>query len=159
LGFLWGVSVGCMIARIVIITFCSIFCLIPNYLNAENPSESLLSIFKPAPVTNISAFDTPNDPGEEIDITWDLSVDDDRTDGIITRYIILRADEPDREFIPIGIKPAHGDSYSNKETEDGKEYYYKVLAYPFAKFNAKLSEQFVSKALVRYDGEIVDCHK
>ena len=60
----------------------------------------------PAPPTEVKAFDTPNDNGHSITITWKLSADDGAGQNNVTRYEILRAESTNGEFVSRGVVAA-----------------------------------------------------
>lgn len=82
----------------------------------------LLGIFALAPPTQVRAYDTPDDGGGSITVEWQLSVDDEFLDG----YEIYRS-EDGVDYGMIGYLTRGQNRYED-ESEDGKEYYYKIAA-------------------------------
>ncbi|RKX19409.1 MAG: hypothetical protein DRP51_07450, partial [Candidatus Zixiibacteriota bacterium] len=92
-------------------------------------SEEFLSdpadIFIPAPATNVMAVDRVYDCGEAVDITWQLSFDDNG-EGKISEYLILRAEEGSHDFVEVGLVMPGNASYMDKGVESGQSYIYKI---------------------------------
>lgn len=74
------------------------------------------------PPTNVKVYDTPNDGGGAVTIEWELSPDDFNLSG----YEIHRMEEGG-EYRKVGLIGAGRSRYED-HTEDGKVYYYKVVA-------------------------------
>lgn len=84
----------------------------------------------PAPVTNLSAQDTPNDKGEQVDLSWTPSPDEARTQNPVIGYQLLVSPSPDSPFVATGNAAAGTTKGTAKEgLENGKPYYFKVRAY------------------------------
>jgi hypothetical protein len=82
----------------------------------------------PAPVTNPSVADVPNDDGTAIDITWTPSADDVEG-GFAKKYKILRAEDSNGkpgEFKEVGDVRAGTRSYRDGNCVPGTTYVYKV---------------------------------
>ncbi len=83
----------------------------------------VLVSFRPAPATNVRAYDTPNDAGGSVIIKWDLSKDD----SIVTKYEIIRiTGSPDGERVTAGFVLRGTNSYRDVDLKDGEKYYYMV---------------------------------
>jgi hypothetical protein len=91
----------------------------------------------PAAPTDVKAYDTPNDNGHSITVTWTLSVDDGAGLGNVVSYEVLRSDSPDGEFEVRGLAPAGEGSFEDKGAKEkgdanylpsGVDFYYKVRA-------------------------------
>lgn len=82
----------------------------------------LLGIFALAPPTDVQAYDTPADGGESITVEWKISSDDESLNG----YEIYRS-ENGIDFVMVGFV-GRGRQQFEDNTEDGKEYIYKVAA-------------------------------
>ena len=54
----------------------------------------------------MEVFDTPNDNGHALTVTWKLSPDDGAGKNNVVAYEILRCDSPDGEFEVRGMAPA-----------------------------------------------------
>lgn len=91
----------------------------------------------PGPPTNVQAFDTPNDNGHSITLTWDLSADDGSGKNNVIGYRIMRAETPDGEFIErsqvgAGTKTTQDKGVKEESDKDyfprNHDFYYKVVA-------------------------------
>ena len=82
----------------------------------------LTAIFALAPPTNVRAYDSPDDGGGAITIEWQLSSDDARIDG----YEIHRSKD-NVDYTMVGFIGKGRTQYEDN-TEDGKKYFYKVVA-------------------------------
>jgi hypothetical protein len=94
------------------------------------PPDSLPSEYYPLPPLNVSVKDVPNDDGGAIEIRWELSPDD-APGGKVKQYRILRAESVDGqlgEFTEIGDATAGATSFTDGNTTDGVDYFYKVVA-------------------------------
>ena len=80
----------------------------------------------PASPTNVGAFDTPNDRGRSITITWEKSKDDGAGANDVKGYEILRATEADGEYEFIGSSASGAQKFTDNNVTDGKEYFYKI---------------------------------
>ena len=85
-------------------------------------STLLAGIFALAPPTAVHAYDTPDDGGGEVTIEWQLSADDMN----VEKYEVYRS-EDGVDYEKVGLI-GRGRNQIEDETEDGKEYYYKVAA-------------------------------
>lgn len=84
----------------------------------------------PAPVSNVKAADTPNDKGEQVDVSWTLSTDEGRAQNPVIGYQILVAPLPDSPFVAVGMAAAGVSSGTAKDgLKNGKAYYFKVRTY------------------------------
>ena len=119
-----------------------LFILISPYsiqAQSENPlidsvnaiiADSLLAEKTPAPPTNITVKDMPDDHGGSILILWDLSSDDNGVDKV-NIYNVQRAEETDgqiSEFISVGDVTSGQSQFIDGSTDDDKFYYYKIQA-------------------------------
>jgi hypothetical protein len=84
-------------------------------------ADTLAEILAP---TEIKAFDTPNDAGENITIEW-KSPDDEQ--GIIEGFEIFRSEEKETGYEMAGFVGKGTEEFKNR-VEDGVVYYYKVRA-------------------------------
>ncbi len=76
------------------------------------------------PPIDVKAFDTPNDAGCNINLTWTLSKDDAALDG----YAIYRKTPPDTIYERIG-STSHGvAAFGDDQVQDGKEYVYCIAS-------------------------------
>lgn len=76
------------------------------------------------PPKNVKAYDNPNDGGNKIFITWQLSPSDSILDG----YEILRRGEKEECFYKIGFVGQSRNSFLDENTEDNINYYYQVAS-------------------------------
>jgi hypothetical protein len=91
----------------------------------------------PAPPSQVEAFDTPNDNGHSITVSWKLSADDGAGKNNVVAYEILRSDSPEGEFEVRGMAPAGESIYEDQGAKDKNnpnylpghtDFYYKVRA-------------------------------
>ncbi|UCG30331.1 MAG: hypothetical protein JSV53_00200 [candidate division WOR-3 bacterium] len=82
----------------------------------------LAGIFALAPPTAVHAYDTPDDGGGAVTIEWQLSADDMH----LQKYEVYRS-ENGVDFEKVGLI-GRGRNQIEDETEDGKQYTYKVAA-------------------------------
>jgi hypothetical protein len=75
-----------------------------------------------SPPTNVQAFDTPNDAGSSITVTWELSSDD----RDISHYEILRSDG--EEYDSVGITFRGTTTFKDEGAENGVAYSYRIRA-------------------------------
>ncbi len=110
---------------------------------------------KPLPPTEVKAFDTPNDNGHALTVTWKLSPDDGAGKKNVVAYEILRSDSPEGEFEVRGMAPAGENIFVDKgakEKQDKnyfpshKNFYYKVRA----KADKTYSESKISNPAYAY---------
>jgi hypothetical protein len=99
-------------------------------------SEDTLSQ-PPTPPTNVEAFDTPDDNGHSITVSWTLSADDGAGKNNVVSYEILRSDSPDGEFEVRGLAPAGENTFEDKGAKERgdanylpphTDFFYKVRA-------------------------------
>ncbi|OYD17384.1 hypothetical protein CH333_01055 [candidate division WOR-3 bacterium JGI_Cruoil_03_44_89] len=77
-------------------------------------------------ITNLTAFDTPNDAGGSITITWNVATEL-QTGGIV-RYEIFRSKSASGGYENIGIALSNKTKYVDTSARDGMDYYYYVVA-------------------------------
>jgi hypothetical protein len=135
----------------VLTTFCGIAAQTPGSAVSAY-SDSTASIDQtPRPVHSISAADVPDDAGDAIDITWQISPDD-VPDGKVRLYRIFRsttADGKPAEFTQIGEVNAGSTSFRDGRAVEDAETFYQVLAVNFQQSNGTtLWEKVSSPALV-----------
>lgn len=83
----------------------------------------------PSPPTGVEAFDTPNDEGGSLTVSWELSLDDTSGSPFFLKYEIYRAEEMGGEYAQVGSAWKGETSDTDGEgIEDGKPYYYFVRA-------------------------------
>ncbi len=100
-------------------------------------SSAADTLAPPAPPTGVKAYDSPNDHGHSITVTWTLSVDDGKGTGAVSHYEIFRAKAPGGPFDSVGTAVAGENTFvngGNKEKEspdyfpDHTDFYYRVDA-------------------------------
>ncbi len=92
----------------------------------------------PAPPTEVSAKDTPNDAGGSITISWKKSPDDIgtvREDNKVKGYEILRSTESQGEYEALGKTTGGSEIYFDTRAKNGTPYYYKVRALGIGSFS------------------------
>lgn len=70
---------------------------------------------------NVEAFDTPNDDGSSVTITW-------QTDTQFQSFQILRSLNPEEGFEPIAQVPGDQTMFIDQKLQPGEQYYYLVKA-------------------------------
>jgi len=100
-------------------------------------SAAQQEVIPPAPPMNVQAFDTPNDNGHSITLTWELSADDGSGMNNVIGYRIMRAETPggvyiERDAVEMGVTTTD-DSGVKEEDDEGyfprnTDFYYKVVA-------------------------------
>jgi hypothetical protein len=81
---------------------------------------------EPPPPTRVRAEDTRNDPGESIDVSWELSPAEADQINNATGYAIERAATADGPYEEVG-RIAPGETlYADNSVSDGTAYYYRV---------------------------------
>ena len=93
----------------------------PDTLNTPPPDVT------PVMAKNVVAEDNPNDAGDAILIKWTPSLDD-RENGKVTLYRILRSEKKDGPFKVVGEVPSGSNLTIDNDAEGDKEFYYKVAA-------------------------------
>jgi hypothetical protein len=97
----------------------------------------LPAVSPPAPVANLTGWDTDNDNGHSISLKWDLSPDDQGGMKNVLGYMIYRAESQAGPFIERGPAPSGTGQYvdigsNEKESKEfmpnNKGYYYQVRA-------------------------------
>ena len=91
----------------------------------------------PVNVKNVTVIDNPNDDGEAIRISWDVSIDD-ISGGKVTAYKIFRSTSRTGDFEEVGNQTSGDSEYTDSNTEDGTEYYYYVSAVNELRDNGKI---------------------
>ncbi len=82
----------------------------------------------PAPPTSVVAKDIPNDKGGAITIGWETSADDGAGAGNVTGYEILRSTSADGKYEHIGNTAPGATQFSDSDTKNKVEYFYKIMA-------------------------------
>ncbi|MEW5924518.1 MAG: fibronectin type III domain-containing protein, partial [Candidatus Zixiibacteriota bacterium] len=94
---------------------------------SELAAEDTLSheVFLPAPPTNVIAKDFDYDRGDNAEVSWTISPDDDAS-GRILGYDIYRAAAGSNEFTLVGAVLPGDSSFKDKSVENGIAYVYKI---------------------------------
>lgn len=108
-----------------------------------NRQEALI----PAPPVDITAKDTPNDAGGSITVEWVPSPDDGEGSKV-SRYVIMRAEEGTEEFVEVGDVAAGNTHTNDNNTDDDKNYIYKVLAVNDILEDGKIVQSYMSESVV-----------
>jgi len=100
-------------------------------------ATSAVAVSPPTPITELKAFDTDNDHGHSISLTWVQSADDGAGQMNVIGYEVMRSESPDEPFqtrakLPAGSK-RHSDTGSKDRqsadfSPDYVDFYYKVRA-------------------------------
>ncbi len=102
-------------------------CPVAVFAQEETETVALETLLPIAPPTGLMAVDTPNDRGSSIDVTWELSADDDN-DGIVAGYEVFRSAHPETGFVFVGRVP-HGETeYRDSGIDNSEPTYYRVAA-------------------------------
>lgn len=92
-------------------------------LVSQTQQETLRPRLIPVPVTQVRAFDTPNDAGGSITIEWELSP----IDSLVTKYEIFRIEgTPTGEPVSAGFVLRGTDSFEDVGIKNGVKYFYFV---------------------------------
>lgn len=94
--------------------------------------------FTPVPVSNLTAFDTPDDGGGSITLKWESPPKD--AAKFLIRYEILRSESPDGKYEQVGIVSRTDSTYVDSNVKDKKDYWYKVVAAYAVDTNALFAE-------------------
>lgn len=92
-----------------------------------NSANSLADKAPGAP-RSVMAFDTPNDTGGSITVTWSLSLDDGRGFNDVVRYEVWRSTDGAGPFTYLDSVPKGGKGYVDAVPADYVDYYYIVYA-------------------------------
>lgn len=82
------------------------------------------------PPANVRAYDTPNDEGSSITLTWELSPADSGSASLFRGYEIYRSASATGEFANVGFVPAGATRFDDGNTgiQDGQDYFYVLRA-------------------------------
>lgn len=93
--------------------------------NTTSDSFATPTVPIPAPASNVTVADTPDDNGKSLDIRWAPSPDDE---ALVTKYQILRSESASGPFEAVGSTTKGQHEFTNNELKVGKEYYFKIAA-------------------------------
>jgi hypothetical protein len=82
----------------------------------------------PAPVPSVTAVDNPNDRGDAVKITWELSPDDNG-EHKVSGYLIMRAESPEGPYTELGDESRGKNEATDSQAESGRKFYYRVVAF------------------------------
>jgi hypothetical protein len=100
---------------------------LPVVLPAQQPADSAAAITVPPP-SAVGAFDSPSDHGGRITVEWEPSSDDGSGRNNVTGYRVLRSESATGAFEAVGETVKGTTIFVDSSTEDGTQYYYKVVA-------------------------------
>ncbi len=80
----------------------------------------------PLPPGRVVVTDTPNDPGDSIDLSWEPSPDETNASAKLVGYAIERGQSVQGPFEQVGQVSLGTASYSDNGVKDGTAYYYRV---------------------------------
>ena len=96
----------------------------------DSVSDSIITALTPQSAFDIVAADVSNDAGGSINVTWEISPDDNSIDNKVTQYRVMRAvviDGQPGEFVHVGENVAGSNRYADGNTQDGVKYIYKIV--------------------------------
>ncbi|UCC11492.1 MAG: fibronectin type III domain-containing protein [candidate division WOR-3 bacterium] len=98
--------------------------------------------------TGVQGYDTPNDEGQSITITWQPSPGDSGHLGFFQGYEVYRFEKTTGEYNNIGfVSPGTTSFQDNTGVDDGKEYYYFIRSLTAAgSFDSEITGPFVARA-------------
>jgi hypothetical protein len=91
----------------------------------------------PAPPTNVTVADSPDDAGRSVTVRWQLSADDGGGLKNVLQYKVFRGATPDGPFVERGVTPSLVGVYVDRGTEapndpnffpNDSDFYYRVAA-------------------------------
>ncbi len=101
----------------------------PIFSQTNTPVDSAKSVQvtteNPAPPTNVVAEDTPNDNGSALDVSWQLSADDQR---LVTKYQVLRSTSTGGPFVVVGETTKGQNAFTDNNVTMDSSYYYRIAA-------------------------------
>jgi hypothetical protein len=115
---------------------------------SDIPTGQPAAVVLPAPPIGITGGDTPNDPGESIDVAWTASSDETSGRVTVIGYIVERATAPDGPFEKVGQTVIGSPAFTDNATKDGTRYYYRIRTMGIGEGDWPASEvagPFVSK--------------
>jgi len=103
----------------------------PETPDTTRPVDSTTAVAPQlAPVTGLEVSDVPNDRGGHILLNWTLSADDPL--GRVDSYEIERGDSRSGPFVKIGDVAGGNSRFDDGGVEDGRDYFYRIVALPIA---------------------------
>jgi len=95
---------------------------------ADTSAAALLRPAAPAPPSGLEAFDSPNDAGREISLTWKPSPDDRPGETRVTQYLIERATSPAGPWAVVDSVPPATTGKTDQSVTRNTDYFYRVVA-------------------------------
>jgi len=95
-------------------------------------SLNSLADMPPGPPRGVMAFDTPNDEGGSITVSWGKSVDDGRGANDVLGYKVFKAEDSEGPWTQIADLPAGSTNWVDELIPDLTPFYYKVAVYDAA---------------------------
>lgn len=115
-----------LLAILLLLTSFSVEAQEASEVEGESVEEAKASL--PAPPTNVTAKDIPNDKGGAITISWEKSADDGAGASNVTGYEILRSTSIDGVYDTIGSAAPGATQFSDSDTQNKVRYFYKIKA-------------------------------
>ncbi len=119
----------------VLLTLILLFGQAPDSLPADSIAtdsivpDSEMVVVRPAPPTNVSAQDAPNDQGGAILVQWQLSADDGQGLSNIILYSVYRADNEEGPFDYVGSVGSGRNTFGDGNVESNDvDFFYMVKA-------------------------------
>jgi parallel beta-helix repeat protein len=103
--------------------------------NLETPGPGIGVVVNqrpPAAATGISAFDSSEDSGGSIEVSWQLSADDGGGSDDVTGYELERRADSSADFSVVGAVSSGVGSFTDSSTVDGTQYFYRVITIDLA---------------------------
>jgi|WetSurMetagenome_2_1015567.scaffolds.fasta_scaffold161448_1 hypothetical protein len=102
---------------------------LPAFSQTDTPAglvgDAKPAIESPASPPSVTASDTKNDDGSAIDVSWQLSPDDQR---LVTKYQVLRSKSASGPFEVAGETTKGQHAYTDNGVKVGESYFYKIAA-------------------------------
>lgn len=110
---------------------------------------------EPAPPSDISAIDKPDDAGGSMIVMWTKSADDGSGRESVIEYQIFRSTSSDKGFELIGTAKKGFERFIDGATEDGTKYFYIVKAFDGTLHSQPaMSEAVTSRAQWFHSGRV-----
>jgi hypothetical protein len=114
---------------LLFLTSVVIFLCLPAFSQTDTPTglvgETKPAIESPVPPPSVEATDTKNDNGSAIDVSWQLSPDDQR---LVTKYQVLRSTSPGIPYVVVGETTKGQNAFTDNNVTTDSSYYYKIAA-------------------------------
>ena len=102
----------------------------PGAVSAQEPPDTtaLEAVVNIAPPTSVIAENNKYDDGDELNLSWVPSIDDQPEGGLVAGYRVIRFGADGDSTIVVELPPA-ANSFEDKKVEAGQEYRYRVDAF------------------------------